>query len=56
MIDNLVSRVVGFFVRIIVLVSAGVTLVLLGILSLVVIIAWPWLPFAAVALIVWGIL
>jgi hypothetical protein len=55
-IDNLVSRFVGFFVRISVLFAAGIVTILFGIVALVAVVLWPILPPLAVGLIVWGLL
>ena len=52
--DNLVSRTVGFMVRILVLLTAGITFVLVGVIALVEMIAWPLVPLAIVAGIVKG--
>jgi hypothetical protein len=50
--DNLVSRCIGFTVRIMVLITAGIMLVAVASLGLVSIIAWPVVPFAIVGLII----
>jgi hypothetical protein len=42
--DNLVSRVIGFFVRLFVLLGAGVSLTVVLILSVAELLAWPLLP------------
>jgi hypothetical protein len=55
-LDNLVSRVIGFFVRIMVLFSASVMFVLFCVIGLVQIATWPLLPLAGAGLIVWGLL
>jgi len=54
MLDNLVSRVIGLFVRVAVLLSAAVLFVLLAIISALQLILWPLLPVIALGLIVWG--
>jgi hypothetical protein len=54
--DNLVSRFIGFLVRLTVLIAAAASsavLLLLGALQLA---AWPVLPVAALGLLVWGLL
>lgn len=48
--DNTVSRIVGFIVRLIVLLTAAVLLVLASIVSLLELLSWPLLPIAVVAL------
>jgi len=53
--DNLVSRAVGFFVRVFVLLAAGISIIVVGLLSLIEIILWPLLPVAAPALIIVGL-
>jgi hypothetical protein len=54
-LDNLVSRVIGFFVRILVLFSAAVVFVLFCGIGLLQIAAWPLVPLAGLGLIVWGL-
>ena len=54
--DNLISRSVGFMVRIVALLAALVSLVALSVIGLAELIVWPLLPLAAVALIVEGLL
>jgi hypothetical protein len=53
--DNLVSRCVGFTVRIFVLLAAAVSFVLLCVAGLLELVLWPLLPFLAVAAIIWGL-
>ncbi len=53
-IDNLVSRFVGFWVRIFVLLSALVLSLLALVVGVVYSVAWPLLPPAAVVLIILG--
>lgn len=55
-LDNAVSRFVGFNVRIIVIITATFMLVLLGILGVVALIAWPILPLAGLGLVIKGLL
>ena len=55
-VDNLISRFVGFFVRISVLFCAGVFLFLLLLLGLAEIVIWPLLPAASVVLVIKGLL
>jgi hypothetical protein len=54
--DNLVSRFVGFFVRIFVLFFAGLILLLVCLAAIVQLIAWPLLPPAALILLVKGLI
>lgn len=54
--DNLVSRAVGFTVRITVLIAAGVLLSGTGLVSLLMIVAWPLVPPAIIGFIILGIL
>lgn len=56
MLDNLVSRIIGFFVRIFVLIAAVVSVVILAIISAIQLAAWPLLPIAGVVLIVMGLM
>ncbi len=43
-LDNAISRIVGFFVRILVLIAALVTTLIISIIGIVQIIIWPLLP------------
>jgi hypothetical protein len=54
--DNLVSRLVGFTVRFLVLLTATVAFAAFCVAGLVELIVWPLLPPAAVVLIVKGVL
>jgi hypothetical protein len=54
--DNLVSRAIGFTIRIFVLFTAFLAFIFLCLAGIVELIFWPLLPFAALALIVKGIL
>lgn len=54
--DNLVSRCVGFTVRIFVLLAAAVSFVFLCLAGLLELVLWPLLPLLAVGLIIWGLL
>jgi len=56
MVDNLVSRLIGFVVRVTVLVSAGIVFCLHIVISLVELVFWPVVPLAAIGLILWGLL
>jgi hypothetical protein len=54
--DNLVSRAVGFTVRIFVLVAAALAMVIVAIVAVIEIIAWPLIPLAIVAGVIKGIM
>lgn len=54
--DNLVSRFIGFFVRLFVLIAAGVMLFLVFVVSAVIMAIWPLLPLAVPGAIIKGIL
>jgi len=54
--DNLVSRAVGFTVRLFVLVAALISLTVITIVSLVQIVVWPFIPPAIVVTFVVGLL
>ncbi|MBR2767013.1 hypothetical protein IKF20_03040 [Candidatus Saccharibacteria bacterium] len=47
-VDRLVSRIVGFFSRLILLITGTIIIVLGGIISLILIILWPIIPFAPI--------
>jgi hypothetical protein len=53
--DNLVSRVVGFTVRTMVLISAGVMLLLTAVVAGLQLIVWPLIPPGVIILLVKGI-
>lgn len=53
--DNLVSRAVGFTVRIFVLLTAGIMLFIIGVAAVVELVAWPLIPLAIVAGLVKGL-
>lgn len=54
--DNLVSRVVGFVVRILVLIAAGLILSCMLVLAVVELIVWPLIPLAVVAALLKGLI
>ncbi len=54
-LDNLVSRVIGLFVRVTVLLAAAGLFTVLTIVGALEIILWPLLPGLALGLIVWGL-
>lgn len=47
-LDRLVSRVVGFFSRLLLLLAGCIIIVIGGVISLVIIVLWPILPFAPI--------
>ena len=49
--DNMVSRAVGFTVRLLVLFTAGIMLLIVGTIAVLEVVAWPLIPLAAVFLI-----
>jgi hypothetical protein len=55
-LDNLVSRVIGFIVRFIVLVAAAFAMAAVGVVTLIEIITWPCIPFAVIGCIILGII
>jgi hypothetical protein len=54
-LDNLVSRFVGFGVRLVVLFTAGIAMFLIVVLGLLAMIIWPILPLAGIVLIIRGL-
>jgi hypothetical protein len=54
--DNMVSRFVGFTVRIFVLLTAGIMLTIVGLLAIVELVLWPLLPIIAVVLFIRGVI
>ncbi len=54
MVDNLVSRVVGFMVRIMTIIAGGIVIVLVVVASVFWFIMWPLLPLAPAILVFIG--
>ena len=54
--DNMVSRVIGFTVRTMVLIAAGLILLLAAIYSALFIIIWPLIPLAIPVLVILGVI
>ncbi len=55
-VDNAVSRLVGFTIRIVVLLTAGVCFISVGIAGILQILVWPLIPLLAIAAFVWGVI
>lgn len=55
-VDNLFSRTVGFAVRLLVLLSALIISIVIGLETLLEIVLWPLLPFGFIILIILGII
>lgn len=53
--DNFVSRCIGFTVRLLVLLTAGITMLLTALTGAVLVIVWPLVPPAVVLLLVLGV-
>lgn len=53
--DNLVSRMIGFTVRFLVLITAGISLLLTSLVGALYIIIWPLVPIMAVMSLVVGV-
>ena len=54
LVDNIVSRGVGFFVRLFALTAGAIMLVLVFVFYLAVFVLWPFLPFISVIIILIG--
>lgn len=54
--DNMVSRAVGFSVRLLVLFSAGIMLVLVSTVAVIELVVWPFLPLLVIVTLVKGII
>ena len=54
--DNMVSRAVGFSVRLLVLFSAAIMLLLVSAVAVIELVVWPFLPLLVVVTIVKGII
>lgn len=52
--DNMVSRAVGFSVRLLVLFSAGIMLVLVSTVAVIELVVWPFLPLLVIVTLVKG--
>jgi hypothetical protein len=52
--DNIVSRFIGFFVRLLVLIGALIATILVILLTVIEVIAWPLLPPAIIACLILG--
>jgi hypothetical protein len=55
MVDNLFSRLIGFFVRVIVIIFSGITLIFITLVGTCLALIWPLLPFIALALLIKGV-
>ncbi|HSX08163.1 MAG TPA: hypothetical protein VLG11_04695 [Candidatus Saccharimonadales bacterium] len=55
MLDNLVSRLVGFFVRLFVLFAAGLSMLVTAVFSIAVAVVWPAVPLLIIACVYKGI-
>ena len=55
-IDRLVSRVVGFFSRLILLIAGAIIIVVGSVISLVLLVLWPLIPLAPIAGIILAIM
>lgn len=55
MLDNLVSRCIGFVIRLFVILAAGVSMLIAFFASVAMVVAWPALPLLFIGLIVKGI-
>ena len=54
-LDNLISRIIGFFVRLGVLLSAAISVFLVILITLIEMVIWPLIPVAIPVLIILGI-
>ena len=54
-VDNLIGRLVGFFVRIMVLFAAGITGIFAAVLGSVYLLSWPLLPFVPLICVIMGV-
>jgi hypothetical protein len=55
-LDNMVSRIIGFFVRFFVLIAAGVVVIFMAIITAIEVIIWPCIPLAVIGCLIVGIL
>lgn len=54
--DNLVSRCIGFSVRLLVLLTAGLTMLATAVVGALLVVAWPIIPLVVVGLVILGII
>ncbi|MCE7936203.1 hypothetical protein DYH10_00185 [Candidatus Saccharibacteria bacterium CPR2] len=55
LVDNMVSRLVGFMVRTFVLIAAGFSLVLATVAGILIVVLWPLLPILVIVLALAGV-
>lgn len=55
-IDNAVSRLIGFLVRLMALLAAALMLSAFGIFGGLLVLLWPLAPILSVALLIWGLI
>lgn len=53
--DNMFSRVIGFIIRLFVLLAAGITLLIVGLLTAAELVIWPLLPLAIPGFLIAGL-
>ena len=56
MLDNLISRIVGTCVRLIVILAAVIAVILLSIVGAILLVVWPLLPAISIGLVIRGFL
>lgn len=56
LLDNLVSRLVGFAVRTIIILAAIITIAATALIGAIIFVLWPLAPVLVVGLIIWGLL
>ncbi len=54
--DNLLSRLIGFIVRTMVIIAATIGFVLTAVVGLVCVVAWPFVPLAVIGFIIRGVM
>jgi hypothetical protein len=55
MIDNMVSRTVGFMVRLMVLIAAVFMLLGTFVMSILIVAIWPFVPVLIIFFVIWGV-
>lgn len=56
LMDNIISRFVGFSIRVITIIAGLVCISLMFIFSIITVVVWPLVPIAVPVLIIWGLL
>lgn len=56
MLDNIVSRAVGFTIRLFTIIAALICIIVMIVVGMIMLIVWPFLPFSIPVLIIMGLI